>query len=319
MDPDAPAPQRLAALTTIKAICDADPACRAAQPSEWWWRWGWTEGLVSINDQSYHEPEMDPQKLRTSYTRLSHYDNCPLQYLFAQAIGLDPEVTHNLHFGGWIHQIIEDCEKEPDDKAKAQGRRLLHNRDEAFTRFEELFDATVFPHEAIARQFHHDGRVMLDHYMNYLRQHGTAAMTEHTFMLDIDGNVIKGRIDRVDVKGGKTFIGDYKTSRRPVRYDEARDSLQLAIYYKAARDDGDLAALGEPGGMQLLYPFVISKNKIAARCQEPEQAEEVLERLPGLMEGVLAEDFAPSPEADCMWCKFKPICPLWPQGRELQP
>jgi hypothetical protein len=35
------------------------------------------------------------------------------------------------------------------------------------------------------------------------------------------------------------------------------------------------------------------------------------------MEGVLAEDFRPNPEADCQWCKFKPLCPLWSEGKEL--
>ena len=32
---------------------------------------------------------------------------------------------------------------------------------------------------------------------------------------------------------------------------------------------------------------------------------------------VRAEDFAPNPEADCMFCRFKPICPLWPEGAEV--
>ena len=42
-----------------------------------------------------------------------------------------------------------------------------------------------------------------------------------------------------------------------------------------------------------------------------------LERLPRLIEGVLGEDFKPNPEADCTWCKFKPLCPLWSEGKEL--
>ena len=56
---------------------------------------------------------------------------------------------------------------------------------------------------------------------------------------------------------------------------------------------------------------------IQERTQNPEQAEEALQRLPDLMKGVLAEDFRPNPEADCMWCKFKPLCPLWSEGKEL--
>ncbi|MGH2708107.1 MAG: PD-(D/E)XK nuclease family protein, partial [Actinomycetota bacterium] len=51
--------------------------------------------------------------------------------------------------------------------------------------------------------------------------------------------------------------------------------------------------------------------------QSPEEADKVLKRLPMLVEGVMAERFAPSPEADCLWCRMKPLCPLWPEGREL--
>jgi hypothetical protein len=56
---------------------------------------------------------------------------------------------------------------------------------------------------------------------------------------------------------------------------------------------------------------------VQKRTQKPEEAEKALERLPRLMEGVLAEDFRPNPEADCTWCKFKPLCPLWSEGKEL--
>ena len=72
--------------------------------------------------------------------------------------------------------------------------------------------------------------------------------------------------------------------------------------------------------MQLVYPKLPpSRGSVVTRTQNPEQAEEALERLPGLIEGVLAEDFRPNPEADCQWCKFKPICPLWSEGKEVPP
>jgi superfamily I DNA/RNA helicase len=317
-DDEAPAARRLVALGAIAKIRQADPACTAALPSEWWWRWDWTEGAVPINEQAYREEGMEPDKLRTSYSRLSHYDNCPLQYLAQTVLGLDPDVTHNLHFGRWIHEIIEDCEKDPSAEEKRLGRRRLTNRAMVFERYEEVFDDSVFPNKAIARQCKADGRVMLEHYIDYLKP-GSAARVEHNFSLDVDGNVIKGRIDRVDAIGKNLKVSDYKTSRSEMGWDEARDSLQLAIYYKAAKEDPELAALGKPVSMQLVYPFKLSKGEVSKRCQTPEEAEKVLERLPGLMTGIIAEHFAPSPEADCRWCRFKPMCPLWAEGRELQP
>jgi superfamily I DNA/RNA helicase len=317
-DLEASAADRLAALATIAHLCRTDPACAAAQPQEWWWRWDWTEGTVPINVQSRRGDDLAPDKLRTSYSRISHYDNCPLAYLCSVVLGLDPDVTHNLDFGRWIHEIIEDCEKEPDEEEKRLGRRRLTNLDMVLARYEELFDASVFPNQPIADQFERDGRVILTNYAQRLDP-GGALLAEHDFRVEMDGHLIRGRIDRVDRKGRNLIVSDYKTSRSEIGWDEARKSLQLAIYYKAALEDPVLSAHGDPCSMQLVYPFKLVKGDVSKRCQTPGEAEVALERLPSLIDGVLDERFEPSPEADCRWCKFKPLCPLWAEGRELRP
>ena len=318
MNTEESAAARLAALSSVARIHRLDPACAAAQPSEWWWRWDWTEGAVPINEATRRDETVPEGKLRTSYSRISNYEECPLLYLCSVVLGLDPDVTHNLHFGRWIHEIIEDCEKDPSEEKQRLGRRRLTNTEMVFARYEELFDASVFPNSVVARQFHSDGRAMLHNYIDRGRP-GDAFRAEHSFRLDLDGHVIAGRIDRVDRRGKNLIVSDYKTSRSELGWQEAKDSLQLAIYYKATKDDPELSEAGEPCSMQLVYPMKIVKNDLARRCQTPQEAEKVLERLPRLIEGVLREDFAPSPEADCKWCKFKPLCPLWSEGRELQP
>ncbi len=315
-DPGAPPERRVAALALLQRVWEADPTCRPARPEEWWWRWERTEGAVPIH--AIGQDDVPPGKVRTSYTRLSRYDNCPLQYLYDVVMGLDPEVGPSLHFGRWIHEIIEDCEREPTEEARRLGRRHLRDWNEVVTRYEEVFDPSVFPHEVIARQHHADGLKMLANYWNHVHPRAPV-LCEHSFRMELDGHVITGRIDRVDKRGKSLVVSDFKTSRRAIGYDEARRSLQLALYYRAAQLDPELAALGKPVSMQLVYPFQLSRGTVTKRCQEPDEAEEVLEGLPALLEGVANEVFAPSPEADCTWCRFKPICPLWPEGRELQP
>jgi len=316
-DTSASPAERIAALATVARICAQDPGCTTARPGEWWWRWDWSEGAIPINAQRAEaDDDLPPDKLRTSYSRISNYDNCGLQYLLSVVLGLDSETSHNMAFGTWLHQIFEDCEKEPTDEQKKSGRRRLRNRAAVFERYEELFDETVFPNRAIARQFKHDGEVMLTRFIEKLNP-GEALLVEQSFAVDFEGHRIRGRIDRVTRAGKGVLVSDYKTSRHPIRFDEVGDSLQLAIYYLAAKADPDIAALGEPVGMQLVYPAKTYYDDVAVRVQKPEQAEKVLERLPQLIERVLEEDFRPSPTADCMWCKFKPLCPLWAQGQEL--
>jgi superfamily I DNA/RNA helicase/RecB family exonuclease len=315
-DVGAPASERLAALGGLARIRKIDPDCAAADPEGWWWRWDWTEGAVVLGSHQRAE-DLPEGKLRTSYSRISQYDNCGLAYLCSVVLGLDPDTSHNMAFGSWIHEIFEDCEKEPAPELAATGRRRLRNEDMALERFEELFDAGVFPNAAVARQFHRDGITMIRRYAHYLKP-GTSLLSEHRFSVELEGHRITGRIDRVDRLGPGLVVSDYKTSRNPIGYDEARDSLQLAIYYLAATKDPEIAAHGSPISMQLIYPGApLAKGQVARRCQEPKDAEQVLARLPGLIAGVTSEDFRPSPEADCKWCDFKPLCPLWPQGREL--
>ena len=305
-DRGATRPERIAALAGIAEICKLDPSCSAAQPSEWWWRWDWTEGAVPIRAQQADGDDLAPDKLRTSYSRISTYDNCGLQYLLGVVLGLDPESSHNMAFGSWIHKVFEECET---------GLVTSHNA--ALIRYGELFDESVFPNKAIARQFRREGEVMIGRYVNLLKP-GTSEVAETSFKVELDGHRITGRIDRVDKMGKNLIISDYKTSKSAVSWDEARESLQLAIYYLAARSVPELSSLGEPAGMHLIYPNApLSRGDVRRRCQKPEEAEVALERLPGLMEAVLAEDFRPSPEADCRWCKFKPLCPLWSEGKEL--
>ena len=299
--------ERVAALAAVAEVCKLDPSCSAAQPKEWWWRWDWTDGAQAIRVQQQKEDDDLPMdKLRTSYSRIGTYDNCGLQYLFSVVLGLDPESSHNMAFGSWVHKVFEEAETG-----------VITNEAAMFARYDELFDDTVFPNKAIARQFRRDGELMLKRYIQFLKP-GQATKAETQFKVELDGNRITGRIDRIDKVGKNLVISDYKTSSSAIGWDEARESLQLAIYYLAAKNDPEIAALGEPASMQLVYPKPpLSKGDVQKRCQKPEEAEKVLERLPGLIQGVLAEDFRPNPEADCQWCKFKPLCPLWSEGKEL--
>ncbi|CAN5158389.1 ATP-dependent DNA helicase [soil metagenome] len=305
-DPRSPRHERVAALAGIGAISKLDPSCGEAQPSEWWWRWDWTEGSIPIRAQQADADDLAPDKLRTSYSRISTYDNCGLQYLLSIVLGLDPESSHNMAFGSWIHKVFEECETG-----------VITSRQGALTRFAELFDENVFPNKAIARQFRREGDVMIERYVRLLKP-GESIVVEKGFKVELEGHRITGRIDRVDKIGKNLVISDYKTSKASVSWDEARESLQLAIYYLAARSDPELKPLGKPASMQLVYPNApLSRGDVQKRCQNPDEAEKALERLPGLMEAVLAEDFRPDPEADCRWCKFKPLCPLWAEGKEL--
>ena len=277
-------------------------------PANWWWRRDWTHG----------EPLTPGGKLTTSYSRIGRYDECPLRYVLESVLGLDPQSTYQMKFGSLVHMVIErsdpakgDIDKWEDALALYRTEFVEHHKDD-------------YPNEVFARTYYRYGVQSLKRWWRSERRTGETIDVEYAFNdLDVDGHIIRGRIDRVAKVGDGLVLSDYKTSRNAIAWQEAKESLQLAIYYRAAQVYDDLRAHGEPKSMQLVYPGIKYEDPrdggiyCSKRFQTPEEAEEVLQRLASILEAAAAEEFAPSPEADCRWCHMRPLCPRWPEGKEI--
>ncbi|MGI8426968.1 MAG: ATP-dependent helicase [Actinomycetota bacterium] len=300
-EPGSSPARRIAAVIALSEIPEVDP-------TRWYGRWEWTSGATPLVDGD----------LKTSFSRLGVFENCGLQYLLQSVLGLDPSSTYSMKFGTWIHALFQAVH---ESKIKAPPQLLAE--------YEKLFDATIFPSSTIARQFKRDGEKMLQVFWENERDHHTVK-AEHSFAIPFAGAVLRGRIDRVDRierpatrdrpgTRGALKLTDYKTAKWAPSYSKAEKSLQLAIYHYAALHDPELQELGEPAIARLVYPGATSRaGKYQVLNQSPEQAAQVLETLPEMIASVRSEDFRPSPHADCFFCKMKPLCPLWPDGSEVQ-
>jgi superfamily I DNA/RNA helicase/RecB family exonuclease len=294
-DRDRPAAERLAAAATLAAIGDVDPAT-------WWWRRDHTVDP---------EPIAAEGRLRTSYSRIGTYEDCHLKYFFGSVAGLDDRSSYQMAFGRLMHTIFELAAKgeianEPEDLKAA---------------YRERFNPAWFPSRAIAHQYWRDGMGMLELWHHSEAEAARRALRfEVGFEMEVGGHLVRGRIDRVDPgPDGGIVLLDYKTARYPASEEEAERSLQLAIYYLAALRDPELAALGRPVEMQLVYPARVMHGRFTRVSQHPgpDHADQVERRLLALLDGAAAESFDPDPHADCRMCAFKPICPMWPQGEEF--
>jgi PD-(D/E)XK nuclease superfamily len=294
-DRDRPAAERLAAATNLAAIGGVDPAT-------WWWRRDHTVDP---------EPIAAEGRLRTSYSRIGTYEDCHLRYFFGSVAGLDDRSSYQMAFGRLMHTIFELAAKgeianQPEDLKAAYRQR---------------FNPAWFPSRAIAYQYWRDGMGMLELWHRSEAGDARRALRfEVGFEMEVGGHLVRGRIDRVDPgPDGGIVLLDYKTARYPASDEEAERSLQLAIYYLAALRDPELAALGHPVEMQLVYPARVQHGRFTRVSQHPgpDYATQVERRLLTLLDGAAAESFDPDPHADCRMCAFKPICPMWPQGEEF--
>jgi superfamily I DNA/RNA helicase/RecB family exonuclease len=294
-DRDRPAAERLAAAATLAAVPGVDPAT-------WWWK---RERTVDP------EPIAAEGRLRTSYSRIGTYEDCHLRYFFGSVAGLDDRSSYQMAFGRLMHTIFE---------LAAKGE-LANQPDDLKAAYRARFNPAWFPSRAIAYQYWRDGMGMLELWHRSEAEAARRALRfEVGFEMEVGGHVVRGRIDRVDPgPDGGIVLLDYKTARNPAHEDEAERSLQLAIYYLAALRDPELAALGHPVEMQLVYPARVKQGRFTRVSQHPApgHADRVEQRLLALLDGAAAESFDPNPHADCRMCAFKPICPMWPQGEEF--
>jgi len=293
-DRDRPAAERLAAASTLATTPGVDPG-------SWWWRRDWT-----------HDPEpIAPEgRLRTSYSRIGTYEDCHLRYFFGSVAGLDDRTSYQMAFGKLMHTVFELAAKGEI----ADGPEALK------AAYRERFDPAWFPSRAVAHQFWRDGMDMLKLWHRSEWEEARQALAfEIDFDIEVGGHRIRGRIDRIDRLGDGMALLDYKTGRTPATEEQAGGSLQLAIYYLAALRDPELAALGPPVEMQLVYPARPRQGRFGRVSQRPgpDHAQRVEQRLLALLGGAAAESFDPNPHADCRFCQFKTICPMWPQGESF--
>ena len=291
-DATAPAGMRLAALAALPLA--------GATPDTWWGGREWTGG-----DAPLFEGE-----IRTSYSRLTNMDNCGLQYLYDVEMGLDPEQSFQMWLGAVIHGIVED----------ANNGRLPREWDAVNAALKERWDTSVFPNRAVMHRRYLDARQMLWRW--FREEEPDPAFSEVAFEFPIDGAILRGKIDAVYRQDdGTVRLVDYKTGRAAPTQHETDQDLQLAAYYLALRRVPELAELGEPSRLELAYFAASDAKSITRRWLDPRKRStyeaDAAARIEGLLTRVREERFDPSPTANCRWCSFKVLCPLWPEGAEV--
>jgi superfamily I DNA/RNA helicase/RecB family exonuclease len=295
-DPTEAPPTRLAAMAVLPDV--------GADPLSWWWGRDWTDPGAPLHGD---------EDMRTSYSRLSALENCALQYLYGSEMGLDADETYQMWLGSLVHTIIDRVQNGELERSEAAAHAALA----------EGWDPDVFPNRAIEHRRFLDGKDMLSRWLEH--ESPDVAASEQEFEFPIDGAVVRGRIDAVfRMNNGHARVVDYKTSRYMPTKEEVRHDLQLAAYYLAMRRVPELQELGEPGRLELHYLGAVRQRQGYARGEVSPRTIEGYEewaetRLRELLARVRAEEFAPNPDADCTFCSFKSICPLWPEGQEVAP
>ena len=300
-DRTSPRAERLAALDGLLAL--------GARPERWWFQRDWSDTGT-----------LPREELHLSYSRLDHLENCELQYVLADELGLDAGSGYKAWVGHLIHSIIEECEngkvERTPDAFVAQVRRR--------------WQPSRFPSHAVseAERLHAEEVLVPNWFARYGDLPATA--TERRFTFGFDGAAINGVIDRIGpAPEGGTRITDFKTGRADGAAPAA-ENLQLGIYYLAVSECDDLAEHRPIAGVELAFLGGRGKAHDLALVDWPvqQEAEEgykqrLRERLSALIERVRRLDragrYVPDTNADCFFCSFRTLCPRYPEGGAVFP
>jgi RecB family exonuclease len=298
-DVQAPSADRLAALDGIRAL--------GVDTSAWWFQRDWSAA----------EP-VAGQALRVSYSRLDKLENCALQYVLGQEVGLEGEAGYHAWVGHLVHLLIEEC--EAGAIPRTQGALV----EEA----ERRWQPTRFPSFAVSEAFRRlVTRSILPAWYREYGEAPAALAREVGFTFPFGDAEITGKIDRIGpAESGGTQITDYKTGKSRNAGDPS-ESLQLGIYYLAVNRTPELDQYRPVRAVQLAFLRDVDRSgqirhsTLAFLGEEEGYRAGIEERLGGLIDRLADHrergSFPPSAGASCRFCDFRSLCPMWPEGREL--
>ena len=244
------------------------------------------------------ETEVEETPIRLSYSSISTYELCPLQYKFRYLEGKPGRRTPALGFGESLHEALRRFHAQPVPVAPSVEQLLAY--------LDDAWDTAAYRSEKEERAYHsHAREVLTAYHRDNVPSFRVPVALEQRFQIDVDGVQVSGVIDRMDRHpDGSYEIVDYKTSRRlpPRRFVES--DLQLSIYYLAAWE-----VWGILPSRLTLYFLLPGQPMTVARA--PEDLDATRARIAEVAAGIRSGAFAPKENRLCDWCDYQASCPLF--------
>ncbi|MHB8511238.1 MAG: RecB family exonuclease [Actinomycetota bacterium] len=236
--------------------------------------------------------------IRLSYSSLSTYETCPLQYKFRYVDKAPARPSPILSFGNALHEALKRWYNQPVPVAPPLGDLLTH--------LEDVWDSSSFGSQAMERSYkNHAKQVLTDFHAHNAPSFRIPVALEQRFDINIDGVRVTGVIDRMDRHpDGSYEIIDYKTNRRLPPLARVQENLQLSIYYIAAWE-----VWGIRPDKLTLYFLLPGQPLTTTRSMDDVAA--TRSTIARIAQSIGSEKFEPRESALCNWCDYQASCPLF--------
>jgi DNA helicase-2/ATP-dependent DNA helicase PcrA len=181
--------------------------------------------------------------VKFSFTDLSTFQNCPLQYKYQCYLKLPSAGSQHQSFGNTIHKTFEEFLKlyknnSSETQTDLFGKKLSESPLPDFKFLENLYSKNWlddwYPSKTEKEKYRKAGLGMLKtFYENIKEKKPKTKYIEQFFKLKLGAYDVVGKIDRADKLDGGLEIIDYKTGKVP---KTKKDIDQLYVYQWAAEE-----------------------------------------------------------------------------------
>ena len=241
------------------------------------------------------------EPLSLSYSQIDDYLTCPLKFRLRHVVRVPTPPHHALVLGNALHQAAAAFHT-----ARSRGRPMDVDA------LLEVFD-THWSSEGFLSRQHEEARyasgraALLRFHSDETRPDAPVPVAvEQRFSVRLDGDIVRGRYDRVDETAEGTVITDLKSSdvrEQRKATEKARDSLQLQVY--ALAHEAETGVL--PAAVQLHFmESGLTGRVVPDRARLDKARAKIRDAAAGIREG----RFAAKPDyLACSYCPYRDICP----------
>ncbi len=242
-----------------------------------------------------------PGKVITlSYYQIDDYCTCPLKYKYVNILRVPVMEHHTVIYGRAMHEAVSRYFQERLSGSEMQLDRLL-----------EIFRASFDPQGFLDAKHQEErlklGQEALVRFFNSESVLRTMPLfIEKEFSFIFEENKITGRLDRVDKRGDKVTIMDFKTSEVKTQKDadrRVRESDQLKLYSLAYKTI--YGTLPEEVSLYFLESGIVGTVRV-----KEEDLEGIKDKVRRVASGIRRQEYPATPGyMSCNYCVYNQICP----------
>ena len=256
---------------------------------------------VDLHPQLLLVPSGD-EVIPLSFRQVDDYSTCPLKYKYIHILRVPVLRDHRVVYGAALHDAVQEYNRR-------RARHQAVTAEDLIAHFERSWVNEGFLSREHEDQRLEAGRDALRRFFAYQEASGTVpTFVEREFRFHVGATILRGRWDRVDVRGGEIVIIDFKSTDVRTQQDadrRAKDSEQLAIYTLAYKE-----VFGRlPDRVELHF---LGHQVLVGRARKTDaELHRTREMILHAAEGIRSQRFiaTPDPYRACPYCAFNQICP----------